>query len=311
MAAIAARDPRADGAFVYAVRTTGIYCRPSCPSRRALSANIELLATPAAAERAGYRACRRCRPNLPTLPDPIVDAVAVACRRLAATDPAPPLAELAASAGYSPAHFHRAFRRLTGLTPKAYARAAHAGTAAPARAAEVLHYTLATTPLGMLLVAAGERGVRSIALGDDETTLLAGFARAFPTTQRIRDDAALGDAVARIVAFIATPGAGLVLPLDVRGSAFQHRVWDALRHIPVGSTVTYGALAAQLGMPAAPRAVARACATNGLALAIPCHRVIAANASLSGYRWGLERKRSLLVAEGAQVPPVSAKRRGR
>jgi AraC family transcriptional regulator of adaptative response/methylated-DNA-[protein]-cysteine methyltransferase len=308
--AIAQRDVRADGAFVYGVRTTGVYCRPSCPSRRPLASNIAVFVAPAAAESAGFRACKRCRPQAAALADPIVAAVAAACLALERSDPAPGLQELAARAGYSPAHFHRAFHRLTGLTPKGYAKAAAARSAAPMHNADALHYTFASSPLGRLLVVAGRRGVRWIALGDSDDRLLADLRRAFPAATLVRDAEALAEAVARVMAFIDLPAKGLALPLCLRGTAFQHRVWNALQRIPPGSTISYKALAARLGSPEGARAVARACAANTLALAIPCHRVVASDGALTGYRWGVDRKRDLLGREAlANTSPAGARRK--
>jgi AraC family transcriptional regulator of adaptative response/methylated-DNA-[protein]-cysteine methyltransferase len=311
LTAIAQRDVRADGAFVYGVRTTGVYCRPSCPSRRPNTANIALYAAPAAAESAGFRACKRCRPQAGAPADPIVAAVAAACSALVHADPPPGLEELAARSGYSPAHFHRAFRRLTGMTPRGYARSAAARTALPARGVDSLHYTIASSPLGRLMVAAGPRGLRWIALGDSDARLVADLQRGFPGVALVRDTAALADSVARVLAFIDVPAAGLALPLDLRGTAFQHRVWNALQRIPSGTTISYKALATTLGSPDGARAVARACAANPLALAIPCHRVVASDGSLTGYRWGVERKRALLLREAATDGPLPVVRRAR
>jgi AraC family transcriptional regulator of adaptative response/methylated-DNA-[protein]-cysteine methyltransferase len=307
--AIAQRDPRADGRFVYAVRTTGIYCRPSCPARRPAVANVALYAQPADAERAGFRACKRCRPQAHGLVDPIIDAITAACRTLDTVHPAPALAELAARAGYSPAHFHRAFRGVTGMTPKGYARAATARSAQATRMAEPLHYALGASPLGRVLVAAGAGGIRSIALGDSDAALLAELHQRFPKATLTPDAVRLKPSMQRVLDFIAMPAAGLALPLDVRGTAFQLRVWTALQRIPAGQTVSYAALAATLDAPTATRAVAGACAANPLALAVPCHRVVARDGTLAGYRWGLERKRALLAREAAAPMPVKTRAR--
>ncbi|MBS0320909.1 MAG: methylated-DNA--[protein]-cysteine S-methyltransferase [Proteobacteria bacterium] len=310
LAAVAARDRAADGHFVFAVRTTGIYCKPSCPSRRPLPANVALYATPAAAERAGFRACRRCRPRVAALADPIVDAVAAACRTLDAAAERVPLASLARAAGYSDAHFHRAFVARTGMTPAAYARAALARNAQRAQAAVTLRYATTRTPLGVLAVAASARGIAAIALGDDAAATMRDLRRAWPRATFTRDEAGLAAVLAAVAASLDDPARALDLPLDIRGTAFQRRVWHALRALPPGMTTTYGALAASFAMPGAARAVASACAANVLAFAIPCHRVVAGDGTLAGYRWGVGRKRALLDRERAVVGAVSGTRGG-
>lgn len=337
--AVVERERGADGAFVFAVRTTGIYCRPSCPSRHAKRDNVRFFATCDDAEREGFRACRRCHPRRGEAEGPLMAAVTDACRRLAesAQRGTPRLADLARGAGYSPAHFHRAFKRIVGLTPRAYAEAqrvhalrdglaagrdvtssiADAGFASPSRVyernsatlgmtpgafrrrgeAEAIRYATARTPLGWLLVATTERGVCAIALGDSSAALERELRARFANARRVDADPDLATHVAKVIAYIEAPREGLALPLDVRGTAFQHRVWQALRTIAPGKRTTYSDVAATIGAPNAVRAVARAIATNPVALAIPCHRVIANGGALAGYRWGVKRKAALLERE--------------
>ena len=354
--AVLARDRAADGRFVYAVRTTGIFCRPSCPARRPRPGNVSFHATPAAAEAAGFRACRRCRPGQPAGGDGHAEAVARICRLLATADPAPPLRALADLAGLSAHHFHRVFRARTGLTPKAWA---DAGRDARVRAALAAGQTVTSAiyaagyqssgrfyaradaalgmtatafrrggagvaircavgpcALGQVLVAAGARGICAILLGDDAAALVRELRERFPAAELGGDDPTFARLVARVVALVDAPGHAHDLPLDVRGTAFQRRVWQALRALPAGATTSYAALAARLGRPSAVRAVAGACAANTLAVAIPCHRVVRADGGLAGYRWGVARKRALLAREaelardGAGRPPRIRARRG-
>ncbi|GAB6845741.1 AraC family transcriptional regulator of adaptative response/methylated-DNA-[protein]-cysteine methyltransferase [Methylorubrum rhodinum] len=340
--ALAARDPLADGRFVYAVRTTGVYCRPSCAARRPKPENVTFHATCAEAEAAGFRPCLRCRPNAPSRTERHAEAVARACRLIEAAETPPSLYALAQAVGLSPFHFHRVFREATGITPKAYATARRAdraaaglqeaasvteaiyaaGYAAPSRfyagAAERLgmspsayrkggigariRFAVAPCALGTVLVAATERGVCAILLGDNPEALARDLRDRFPRAELIGGDAGFEAWVARVVSFVEAPGRGLDLPLDIGGTAFQQRVWTALRAIPPGRTATYAEIARAIGEPAAVRAVAMACGANRLAVAIPCHRVVRSDGSLSGYRWGVERKRDLLAREGA-LPP--------
>jgi AraC family transcriptional regulator, regulatory protein of adaptative response / methylated-DNA-[protein]-cysteine methyltransferase len=339
-AAVVARDRRADGAFYYSVATTGVYCRPSCGSRLANPKNVRFHVTIADAERAGFRPCRRCKPDQPPLEQVHAAKVAEACRAIETADEAPSLATLAARAGLSPYHFHRVFKAITGVTPKAYA-AAHrtsrvrrelkqasktvteaiydAGFNSGGRFYETAGQVLGMTPtdyraggaetrmhfavgecsLGSVLVARTARGVCAILLGDDPEALVRELEDRFPNATLVGGDAAFETVVARVVGFVERPALGLDLPLDVRGTAFQQRVWQALREIPVGSTVSYAEIAARIGEPHGARAVAQACGSNALAVAIPCHRVVRADGALSGYRWGVERKRRLLEREGA------------
>ncbi|UMY19916.1 bifunctional DNA-binding transcriptional regulator/O6-methylguanine-DNA methyltransferase Ada [Methylobacterium organophilum] len=337
-AALAARDPAADGRFVYSVRTTGVYCRPSCPSRPARRENVAFHASCAAAEAAGFRPCRRCRPNEASLTERQTEAVARACRLIDAAETMPSLDVLAKAAGLSPFHFHRVFRAVTGITPKAYARARlasrvaeglrgagsvtqavyEAGYNAPSRfyaeASERLgmsptayrkgglgariRFAVGACALGAILVAATEKGLCAILLGDDPDALVRDLQDRFPKAELTGGDTDFERWVAEVIGFVEAPARGLDLPLDIGGTAFQQRVWAALRAIPVGRTATYAEIARAIGEPAAVRAVAMACGANTLAVAIPCHRVVRSDGALSGYRWGVERKRDLLAREG-------------
>lgn len=338
-AALAQRDPAADGHFFYSVRTTGVYCYPSCAARPARPGNVAFHDTRDAAERAGYRPCKRCRPDLPTRRSLEAARVARTCRLIETADEPPTLARLAAAAGCSPHHFHRLFRRVTGVTPKAYADADrhgrvrtrlaegagvtealyHAGFNSSGRfyaaadgmlgmtptsyrtggTGEIIRYALATCSLGRVLVAASSRGVCAILLGDDPVALAADLAARFPQARREPADDGFARWVAEVVCLLEDPAraGALSLPLDIRGTVFQRRVWEALRQIPPGRTESYAAVAARIGAPRAARAVAAACAANRLAVAVPCHRVVAADGALAGYRWGVERKRRLLKRE--------------
>ena len=333
------RDPTSDGRFFVAVRTTGVYCRPSCAARPPKRENVSFYATAEAAEQAGYRACKRCRPALVGQPDPQVEAVTRACATIAAAEEPPPLAALAREASLSPFHFHRLFKKVTGVTPKAYAaqvrarRAAEslrtagtvteaiyeAGYSSSSRFYESAAARLGMTPtavrrggegatirfavgeasLGSVLVAATEKGVCAILIGDDSQELARELARRFPRAELKGGDAAFERTVAAVVGVIEAPSRALDLPLDVRGTAFQQQVWRALCAIPAGKTTTYAEIARAIGRPSAVRAVAGAIAANPLAVAIPCHRVIRGDGDLAGYRWGVERKRKLLDKERA------------
>lgn len=331
------RDRAADGRFVYAVRTTGIYCRPSCPARRPNRANVVFFADAAKAQRAGFRPCQRCRPDRQTETDPRVAIIVAACRSIETADEPPSLDALAAAAGFSRFHFHRTFKALTGVTPKTYAEAARArrvreGLASDSTVTDVLygvgfnssgrfyagaHERLGMTPtalrrggagekirfavgqcwLGVVLVAATERGVCAILLGDDPSALVRDLEDRFPRARLIGGDATFENLVATVVGLVQDPRQGIDLPLDVRGTAFQQRVWQALRAIPAGETATYAEIAQRIGAPRAARAVAGACAANPAAVAIPCHRVVRTNGLSSGYRWGIDRKCALLELE--------------
>ena len=336
-AAVVARSAGAEGTFFYSVRTTGVYCRPTCASRLARPENVRFHATREDAERAGFRPCKRCKPDRASLADQHAAQVTRACRLIETSDSVPSLDELAQEAGMSPFHFHRVFKAVTGLTPKAYA-AAHRGKRVRAElgrtdsvtaaiyesgynsngrfydesrkvlgmtpsdyraggAGAEIRFAIGECSLGSILVARSERGVCAILLGDDPDALARELQDRFPRATLIGGDAEFERVVAQVVGFVEAPGVGLDLPLDVRGTAFQQRVWRALREIPAGSTATYSEIAARIGAPKSVRAVAGACAANTLAVAIPCHRVIRSDGGLSGYHWGVERKRALLRRE--------------
>ena len=337
--AVLQRDNGADGIFYYSVRTTGVYCRPSCASRPALRKNVRFHASCEEAEQAGFRACKRCRPNSPSLAEQHATGVAKACRLIETADEMPNLDALAEVAAMSRFHFHRVFKAITGVTPKAYAAARRAQRVrdelpkhstvteaiydagfnsngrfyatsaevlgmAPANfraggTGESIRFAVGECSLGSILVAATDKGICAIALGEDPDALLQDLQDRFPKAQLVGGDGKFEKLVARVVGFVEAPALGLDLPLDVRGTAFQHRVWQTLREIPAGSTVSYAQVAERIGAPKATRAVARACASNAIAVAIPCHRVIRNNGGLSGYRWGVERKRALLDREAA------------
>jgi AraC family transcriptional regulator of adaptative response/methylated-DNA-[protein]-cysteine methyltransferase len=335
--AVVARDAKADGQFFYSVRTTGVYCRPSCAARTPLPENVTFHATVADAQLAGFRACLRCKPDAPSLAVRHAVLVAQLCRLLETSERVPTLAELAQRAQLSIFHLHRVFKTITGLTPKAYAAAhrakrmreelARAGTVTDAiygagynsggrfyaeadnvlgmtatryRAGGIdteIRFAIGQCSLGAILVACSDRGVCAISMGDDPNTLARDLQDRFPRANLVGGDARFEQWVARVIGFVEAPGVGLDLPLDVRGTAFQQRVWQALRTIPVGTTASYSDIAHRIGAPSATRAVAQACAANELAVAIPCHRVVRSDGSLSGYRWGVERKRALLARE--------------
>jgi AraC family transcriptional regulator of adaptative response/methylated-DNA-[protein]-cysteine methyltransferase len=339
-AAVMRRDARADGEFYYSVRTTGVYCRPSCASRGAKRENVAFHATRDAAEHAGFRPCKRCKPDQAGLAEQHAAAVARACRAIEAAEVAPGLEELAAAAGMSRFHFHRVFKSIAGVTPKAYAAARRAervraelaasGTVTQAiydagynssgrfyaESSEILgmtprdfraggvraeiRFAVAECSLGSILVAATPKGVCAILMGDDPATLVRDLEDRFPRAVLTGGDAEFERMVAKVVGFVEAPGLGLDLPLDVRGTAFQQRVWQALRAIPAGATASYSEIAERIGAPKSVRAVAQACGANAIAVAIPCHRVVRNDGALSGYRWGVERKRALLEREAAR-----------
>ena len=314
--AVITRGAAADGCFVYAVRTTGIYCRPSCSARTPKAQNVVFYATGAEAEATGFRPCRRCRPNEPSRAERQAQIVTQACRMIETAENPPSLDTLARLAGMSPFHFHRVFRSLTGITPKAYAAARRAervaaGLQGSSSVTQALYaagydtpsrfYAAAPERLGMdaILVAATERGLCAILLGDEPDALLRDLQDRFPQAELIGGDVAFEAWVAQVVGFVDAPRRGLDLPLDIGGTAFQQRVWTALRAIPIGTTASYADIARAIGAPAAMRAVALACGANPLAVAIPCHRVVRSDGALSGYRWGVERKRTLLTREAS------------
>jgi len=339
-AAVLARDPAADERFVYAVKTTGVYCRPSSPSRLPKAENVEFFATAAEAEAAGYRPSQRAHANRSTLNTRHAELVAAACRAIESAEKLPNLSALAKQAGLSSYHFHRVFKAVTGVTPKRYADAHRARKVRDelGRASSVtnaiydagfnsnsrfyaasdqvlgmrpsdyraggtnaqIRFAIGECSLGAILVAQSARGVCAILLGDDPDALARDLQDRFPHADLIGGDADFEQLVAQVVGFVEAPGIGLDLPLDVRGTAFQQRVWQALRDIPAGSTASYTDIATRIGAPKAVRAVAQACAANRLAVAIPCHRVVRSDGTLSGYRWGVERKRELLKREGQE-----------
>jgi AraC family transcriptional regulator of adaptative response/methylated-DNA-[protein]-cysteine methyltransferase len=331
------RDENADGKFFYSVKTTGVYCRPSCAARRALRENVTFHDTCAEAERAGFRPCKRCQPNGPALEEQYAGKIAKACRLIAQAEERISLSSLAKRVGLSAFHFHRLFKRIVGVTPKAYAGAHRAELlrrALPRRgsvtdaiyaagfkssgrfyakssemlgmtpnrfrrggAGESIHYAVAKCSLGLALVAASGQGVCSILLGDGRDELVRDLQVRFPRARLVPGDRKFERVVANVIRVIEEPNATVKLPLDVRGTAFQQRVWQALREIPTGETTSYTEIAKRLGTPKAVRAVAGACAANALAVLVPCHRVLRSDGQLSGYRWGVERKRALLKRE--------------
>jgi AraC family transcriptional regulator of adaptative response/methylated-DNA-[protein]-cysteine methyltransferase len=340
---VLARDRHYDGAFVYGVRSTGIYCRPSCPSRRPRRAQVDFFPVPEVAERAGFRPCRRCRPAEASAPDPRVPLVRAACRLMDAHPDAPAsLAALSARTGVTAQRLLRAFQRILGISPRQYRDARRldrfkaelrarrrvspalyeAGYGSTSRVYERAHaqlgmtpatyrrggagteifYATAPCPLGRLLVARTARGICRVSLGSNADELAAGLRAEFPAADIRRDQGTLAASVRAILAYLEGERA-LDLPLDVRATAFQRQVWEALRRIPYGSTRSYAQVARAIGHPTATRAVARACATNPAALVIPCHRVVRADGGLGGYRWGIERKRALLEREQERATP--------
>jgi AraC family transcriptional regulator of adaptative response/methylated-DNA-[protein]-cysteine methyltransferase len=336
-AAVMTRDARCDGQFVYCVRTTGVYCRPGCAARAARPENVIFHATAADAQRCGFRPCMRCKPDQSSLPAQQAAMVAQLCRFIECAEQPPSLDALAGQAQLSPYHLHRVFKAITGVTPKAYASAHRAGrmreklghsdtvteaiydagynsdsrfytqanqvlgmTPTRFRAGGVgteIRFAIGQCSLGAILVARSDRGVCAIQLGNDPAMLACDLQDRFPRAKLVAGDAEFEQWVARVVGFVEAPRLGLDLPLDVRGTAFQQRVWQALRDIPAGHTASYADIAARIDAPKAVRAVAQACGANPLAVAIPCHRVVRSDGGLSGYRWGVERKRALLARE--------------
>ncbi|MDB5076573.1 MAG: bifunctional DNA-binding transcriptional regulator/O6-methylguanine-DNA methyltransferase Ada [Chloroflexi bacterium] len=341
--AVLERDRRSDGRFIFAVSTTGIYCRPSCPARRPRRDRVRFFSSTLDAERAGYRPCRRCNPHDSVAPEVVL--VQQVCTYIDEhLDGGVTLTTLGAQVGYSPYHLQRLFKRMIGLTPLQYANdrrasrlkaqlkegqpvtgalydagygsSSHLYTQAPARlgmtptnyqkggAGMNISYTTSKSPIGWLIVATTERGVCAVEFGDSAGVLEDALQHEFPAATLAKDDAALQPFVEAISRYLGGRTAAFDLPLDVRATAFQSRVWAALRDIPYGDTRSYGQVARAIGAPAAARAVAQACAGNPVALLIPCHRVVRENGALSGYRWGVQRKRSLLNLEAQK--PVSA-----
>ena len=336
-AKVLARDRTADGSFWYSVATTGVYCRPSCPSRTANPRNVAFHETREDARAMGFRACRRCRPDEPAPGSDTIALVAKACRRIERSEDAPSLATLAAEADLSPGYFHRVFKAATGVTPRDYAVAQradrvregllrsrtvteafydagfnssgrfYANTSAmlgmtPKRYRaggmdEEIRFAVGRSSLGEILVASSARGVVAILMGDDPDTLARDLQDRFPRATIVGGDRGYEDLVARVVGLVEAPDVASDLPLDIRGTAFQQRVWQVLRTIPAGRTMSYAEVAKAMGAPKTVRAVAGACAANSIAVATPCHRVVRSDGSLSGYAWGVERKRRLLDKE--------------
>lgn len=338
-ASVVSRNREADGTFYYSVKTTGVYCRPSCAARLARPENVSFHTTCEDAEKAGFRPCKRCKPTQLSLLEEHAARVTEACRIIEESESMPGLEELARRVGLSTYHFHRMFKQVTGLTPREYATAhrekrmrdelSHSGTVTEAifdagynsnsRFYENSNEILGMTPteyragganrairfavgqcsLGSILVAASDVGICAILMGDDPDELSRDLQDRFPRADLIGGDAEFEGLVATVVGFVEAPAIGLDLPLDVRGTAFQQRVWQALREIPSGKTASYTDIAVRIGSPKSVRAVAQACGANALAVAIPCHRVVRNDGGLSGYRWGVERKRVLLEKEGS------------
>jgi len=336
-AAVLSRDRAHDGAFVFAVRTTGIYCRPGCPARRPKPENVVFFESARAAEDAGFRACLRCRPQAATGDSAPFQAVLRACRLIAESETPPALGTLADAAGMSRFHFQRVFKRELGMTPKQYADAqrqarARAALRPAATVTEALYdagydsaarfyaqasralgmspgdykaggrgqaiwYALSDSALGRVLIAGTQHGLCAIFFGDDDDALRSDLRARFPQADVFAADEPMARWVAETLAYIELPKGAFRLPLDIQATAFQHKVWHALRDIPFGEIATYADIARRIGSPSAARAVANACGANPLAVAIPCHRVRRADGSLGGYRWGCERKRRLLARE--------------
>ncbi|MBX7484021.1 bifunctional DNA-binding transcriptional regulator/O6-methylguanine-DNA methyltransferase Ada [Qipengyuania qiaonensis] len=337
--ALVTRDKTADGSFFYSVRSTGVFCRPSCAARLAKPENVAFHATSGDAERAGFRPCKRCKPDQPPTEQRVAALMAAACRTIEDAEDLPNLAALAGAAGLSPSHFHRVFKAVVGVTPKAYGEARRTARVqseladgasvtaafygagfgsssrfydkapamlgmAPSRyrrggMGATIRFAVGESRLGAVLVAASESGICAILLGDDPEELLQDLQNRFPSADFVGGDDRFEQLVARVVGFVEQPHTDLDLPLDIQGTAFQQRVWQALRAIPAGSTASYAEIARAIGDAGAARAVAGACAANPLAVAIPCHRVVRSDGALSGYRWGIERKRQLLESEAA------------
>lgn len=343
-AAVLARDPAADEQFVYAVRTTGIYCRPSSVSRLPRPENVVFFDSAEQAEAAGFRPSKRAATDQTDLARQHAALVERVCRQIAQADQPPSLHELALESGMSPWHLHRIFKAVTGLTPKAWANANRADRVRSrlvqpqAQSASItdvmydsgfnsnsrfyetsgkllgmkpsdyrkgganadIHFAVGECFLGAILVAQSQRGVCAILLGDDPNQLVQDLQDQFHSARLIGGDAQFERLIAQVVGFIEAPGIGLDLPLDLQGTAFQQRVWQALAQIPPGCTVSYAEIAQRIGAPKSFRAVAQACGANSLAVAIPCHRVVRSDGGLSGYRWGAERKRQLLDREARE-----------
>ncbi len=331
------RNPAPDENFFYAVKTTGVYCRPGCSARPPKRSNVEFFDSPEEARRAGYRPCKKCSPEGPPNRQRRAFLIEQTCRKIEQAGGTVTLAELARASAMSPGHLQRLFKEVVGLTPKQYAVSQRtrrfrasletedsvtgaiygAGYGSSSRAYEgvssrlgmspskfqsggqglAIRYAVASCFLGSVLVAMTERGVCAIEFGDDAGMLAGDLRRRFPKAEIHEAGGDLKAAVAAVIRMLESPGQSLELPLDIQGTAFQQRVWNALRDIPPGKTAAYAEVAKRIGDPNASRAVAAACAANPLAVAVPCHRVVAARGGLGGYRWGVERKRELLRRE--------------
>lgn len=339
--AVIERDKVADGQFFYAISTTGIYCYPSCPSRLALRTNTRFFETTIEAEQAGFRPCKRCKSDQSTPSSRDAYIIAKACRLIESAVEIPSLETLAQSQNLSSYHFHRLFKSITGVTPRAYAIAQRANkirteltqdtpiTDAIYQAgfnsngrfyatstkvlgmtpknfknggnSETIHYSIGACAFGSILVAHSEKGICAILIHDDEKPLLTDFQTRFPKANLIEDTTDFKHWLEQVVHFVEAPKKGLELPLDIRGTLFQQRVWQLLQKIPLGTTASYTDIAIQLGDPKAVRAVARACAANPIALLVPCHRVVRSDGGISGYRWGVENKRTLIAREANAI----------
>ena len=331
------RDKNADGRFYYSVVTTGVYCRPSCAARLARPENVQFYRTTAQAEKAGFRPCKRCKPTGLSLQQEYATKIGKVCRLIERSEESQPLGRLAKLAGMSIFHLHRTFKAVTGVTPREYEEAHRsrrvretlaesasvtdaiyaAGFNSNSRFYEksnailgmtptsfrdggantTIHFAIAQCSLGAILVGKSDRGICAILIGDDPALLLRDLQDQFPKAELVGDKSGYEEMVAKVIELVEKPGTTCELPLDIRGTAFQQRVWSALRKIPSGSTASYAEIAKAIGTPKAVRAVAQACAANSVAVAIPCHRVIRTDGGLSGYRWGVARKQALLERE--------------
>lgn len=335
--AVLNKNENADGQFWYSVKTTGIFCRPSCPSRPSLRSNVSFHQSPEAAEKAGFRACKRCDPKGPGLAGQHAEAVATACRMITEAEEFPSLEQLSKAVKMSPGYFHRLFKAATGLTPKGYANAHRADRVKKALTkretvteaiyeagfnsngrfyadsskmlgmkpkeyrdggvGNTIRFAIGECSLGSILVASSEKGVCAILMGSDPNALARDLQDQFPKAHLIGGDDKYEKLVAKVVGFIEAPKIGFDLPLDIRGTVFQQRVWKELQRIPAGKTASYSEVASRIGFPKSARAVAQACGANTIAVAIPCHRVLRNRGEISGYRWGVDRKQALLARE--------------
>jgi len=341
--AVRERDAGFDGKFFYAVKTTGVYCRPSCGARQPKSENVLFFTTRVSAEAAGFRACKRCKPDQEPLAERQAAIVANACRQIEAASNPPSLSKLANTAGVSEHHFHRLFKAATGVTPRNYATAIRTRKVQEALTSKAdsitttlyeagyhssgrfykdskgmlgmkpneykgggrnatIQFAIGQSSLGSILVGRSDQGICAILLGDDPEALARDLQDRFPNAEITSADATFEDTVAKVVSFVEQPKQKFDLPLDIRGTAFQQRVWEVLRRIPAGKTMSYAEVAQAIGAPSATRAVAGACAANPIAFAIPCHRILRSDGNISGYRWGVERKRELLRREKLHPP---------